>query len=217
MESKTKFMGHPVHPMLIVFPLGLLIASVVFDIAYFISGNTFFSAAAYYNIIGGMVMGLVAALFGFNDWRHIPSGTRAKSIGGYHGIGNVVIVALFFVSFLIRRGAADYVPSTFAFLLSLVAILLGTVTAWLGGEMVDRLGVGVDRGANLNAPSSLSGQPASFTGDMQVPAVVPVTGGEKYQEKHIEKHTPIDSDLDPKMGPDVDADMPDMMDDRDRS
>ncbi len=214
MESKTKFVGHPIHPMLIVFPLGLLITSVVFDIAYFISANSFFSAAAYYNIIGGIAMGLVAALFGYNDWRHIPSGTRAKVIGGYHGLGNVVIVALFLISFLIRRGSVDYVPSTSAFLLSLVAILLGTVTAWLGGEMVDRLGVGVDRGANLNAPSSLSGQPATFTSDVQAPAAVPVTGGEKYQEKHIEKHTPGDAELDPKIGQDVD---PDMMDDRDRS
>jgi hypothetical protein len=44
--------------------------------------------------------------------------------------------------------------------LELVALLLGTVTGWLGGELVDRLGVGVDAGANMNAPSSLTGQPA---------------------------------------------------------
>lgn len=161
MESRTKFMGHPVHPMLIVFPLGLLVTAVVFDIVYLSTQDTIFSTIAFYNIAAGLIGGLLAAVFGWIDWFAIPGGTRAKSVGLTHGLGNVVLVLLFGISWLIRLGAVDYVPTTFALILSFAGILLGLVTAWLGGELVDRLGVGVDPGAHVDAPSSLSDAPAS--------------------------------------------------------
>ncbi len=161
MESRTKIFGHPIHPMLIVFPLGLLVISVIFDILHFATRNTVFSTAAYYDIAAGVIGGLIAALFGFIDWLAICSGTRAKTIGAVHGIGNVILVGLFAASWFIRNGAAPgHQPSTLAFALSVIGILLGTVTAWLGGELVYRLRMGVDNGANLDAPNSLSGQPA---------------------------------------------------------
>ena len=63
MESKVKLAGHPLHPMLIVFPLGLLGTAVIFDIVYLISDNTRWAVAAYYMIGAGIVGGLAAALF----------------------------------------------------------------------------------------------------------------------------------------------------------
>jgi uncharacterized membrane protein len=160
MESKVKIAGHPIHPMLIVLPLGLLASAVVFDIVYLINGNALFPAISYYNMAFGILGGLLAAVFGLADWLSVPSGTRAKSVGLYHGIGNVTLVVLFAVSWFLRGGVTGYIPSTLALIFSFAGILLGLVTAWLGGEMVDRLGVGVDQGANLDAPSSLSGVPA---------------------------------------------------------
>jgi uncharacterized membrane protein len=112
-------------------------------------------------IAAGVIGGLAAAVFGLVDWLAIPSGTRAKSVGLWHGLGNVVVVALFAVSWLIRWGDPNYVPTSLAFILSLFAVGLGSVTGWLGGELVNRLGVGVDPGAYLNAPSSLSGELAN--------------------------------------------------------
>ncbi|HEX9989327.1 MAG TPA: DUF2231 domain-containing protein [Chloroflexia bacterium] len=160
MESRVKLLGHPIHPMLIVFPLGLLAMAVVFDILYMITGNSVLAQVAFWDIAAGIVGGLLAALFGLIDWLALPSGTRAKSVGLWHGGGNVVVVALFGASWLIRLGNAGNVPGTIGFVLALVAVLIALVTGWLGGELVDRLRVGVDEGANLNAPSSLSGQPA---------------------------------------------------------
>ena len=61
----------------------------------------------------------------------------------------------------LSNGNSDTAPSTGAFVLSFIAVALALVTGWLGGELVDRLGVGVDRGAHLDAPSSLSGKPAT--------------------------------------------------------
>jgi uncharacterized membrane protein len=72
----------------------------------------------------------------------------------------VVVVLLFIVSWYLRRGAPQ-APETTPIVLSFVAVALAVVTGWLGGELVDRLAVGVDEGAHLNAPSSLSHQPAS--------------------------------------------------------
>jgi len=161
MESKVKLFGHPIHPMLIVFPLGLLVTSLIFDIIYLITKNSSFGPVSFWMIAAGVVGGLVAALFGLLDWLNIPAGTRAKSVGLWHGLGNVVVVAFFAISWFLRRNNPANVPDTTALIFSLVGVGLGTVTAWLGGELVDRLGVGVDRGANLDAPSSLSGAPAS--------------------------------------------------------
>jgi uncharacterized membrane protein len=64
---------------------------------------------------------------------------------------------LFAVAWLVRRDQSGYDPTGVAFWLEVVAVLLALVTAWLGGELVERLGVGVDEGASLDAPSSLSG------------------------------------------------------------
>jgi uncharacterized membrane protein len=160
MESKAKLLGHPIHPMLIVLPLGLFIGAVVFDALYLWRGSPALAAVGYWNIAAGVVGGLLAAVFGLIDWFAIPSGTRAKRIGLLHGGSNVVVVLAFGVIWLMRGNAADTAPTTGLFLLEIAALVLGSVAGWLGGELVDRLGVGVDDGAHLDAPSSLSGRPA---------------------------------------------------------
>ena len=160
MESKAKLLGHPIHPMLIVLPLGLFIGAVVFDALYLWQGNPTFAAVGYWNIAGGIIGGLLAAVFGLVDWWAIPSGMRAKRIGLLHGASNVVVVALFAFVWWTRSGGVDTTPTTATFIIEVAALVLGSVAGWLGGELVDRLGVGVDNGAHLDAPSSLSGQPA---------------------------------------------------------
>jgi uncharacterized membrane protein len=159
MESRAKLFGHAIHPMLIVFPLGLLSMSVIFDIIHFATGVGAWAQSAFWMIGAGIIGGLVAALFGLLDWLAIPDGTRAKAIGRWHGGGNVVVVGLFIVSWLARRPDQQH-PNALAFILSVVGVCLALVTGWLGGELVERLGVGVDEGANLDAPNSLSHQPA---------------------------------------------------------
>jgi uncharacterized membrane protein len=161
MESRAKLFGHPIHPMLIVLPLGLFIAAVVFDALYLWRGSPTFAVVGYWNIAGGIIGGLLAAVFGLIDWFAIPSGTRAKRIGLLHGGSNVIVVAAFALVWWMRSNSVDTAPTTNVFLLEVGALLLGSVAGWLGGELVDRLGVGVDDGAHLDAPSSLSGRPAS--------------------------------------------------------
>jgi uncharacterized membrane protein len=160
MESRAKLLGHPIHPMLIVLPLGLFTAAVVFDALSLWRGSPTFATVAYWNIAAGAVGGLLAAVFGLIDWLAIPAGTRAKRIGLLHGGSNVVVVVIFGLVWLMRGNTIGTVPTTNLFLLEVVGLALGSVAGWLGGELVDRLGVGVDDGAHLDAPSSLSGRPA---------------------------------------------------------
>ncbi len=72
----------------------------------------------------------------------------------------MLIVLLFAASLLLRYNVSNHLPSAASLIVELVGGILALGTAWLGGELVDRLGVGVDPGANLNASNSLSGEPA---------------------------------------------------------
>jgi uncharacterized membrane protein len=164
MDSHVKVAGHSLHQMLIVFPLGLLATAVVFDIIHLASGNPLWAEISYWMIAAGLVGGLLAAPPGLIDWMAIPSGTRAKVVGVWHGIGNVIVLTLFAVSWFLRREAPT-APSTTALVLSFGGVALALVTAWLGGELVARLGVGVDTGAHLNSPNSLSDRPATGQSD----------------------------------------------------
>jgi uncharacterized membrane protein len=158
MRSQARFLGHPIHQMLIVFPVGLLVTAIIFDIIRLLTGDPFYSGGAYILIASGIIGGLLAAPFGYIDWLKIPNDTRAKDVGRNHGIGNVVVLVLFIASWWLRR-SDPLAPTSLALFCSFVGVVLLGLTAWLGGELVDRLGVGVDEGANVNAPSSLSGKP----------------------------------------------------------
>jgi uncharacterized membrane protein len=158
-----KIAGHLIHPMLIVFPLGLLSTAVVFDVIGLVWRQDMWFGVAYWMIVAGIVGGLLAAVFGVLDFIGLPRNTRAWRVGLYHGAGNVVVVALFIVSWLLRRPDPLH-PGTVALVLSFVGVGLALVTGWLGGELVERLGVGVDEGAHLNAPSSLSTSDAKAPG-----------------------------------------------------
>jgi uncharacterized membrane protein len=160
MESRVKLAGHSLHQMLIAFPLGLLATAVVFDVIFLVTDDPTWTQAAYYMIATGVITGLAAAVPGTVDWLAIPNGTRARRIGLIHGVGNVIVVALFAVSWFLRREDPT-LPPTGAVVAGLLGAGIAVVTGWLGGELVDRLGVGVDDGAHLDAPSSLTSQRAT--------------------------------------------------------
>jgi len=179
MESKAKILGHPIHPILIALPLGLLVMSVICDILFMITDNNLFAVVSFYNITGGILGGVLAAIFGFIDYMALPENTRAKRVGIMHGFGNLMVLLLFSVSWVTRNNAPGLVPPVLALLFSYAGILLLTITGWLGGELVHRLGVSVDPGSNLNAPNSLSGK------SPELPRMqnIPVTGEERIEDE----------------------------------
>ena len=160
MQSHAKLLGHPIHPMLIAFPIGLLVVSLIFDLIAVGGGPPQLAFAAFWCILGGVAAGLLAAVFGLVDWLAVPAGTRAKRIGLWHAVFNVIVVGLFAVSWLVRIGKANHEPGWLPVALEIAGVALLLVSGWLGGELVDRLGVGVDDGANLDASNSLNARHA---------------------------------------------------------
>jgi uncharacterized membrane protein len=92
------------------------------------------------------------------DWLAIPARTRAKRIGLWHAGSNVVAILAFAFVWWSRYSSGHLATTSGLFTIEVIALIIGAVGGWLGGELVDRLGVGVDEGANLNAPNSMSGR-----------------------------------------------------------
>jgi uncharacterized membrane protein len=155
MESRAKLLGHPVHQMLVPIPVGLFIVAAVLDIVDLFVDASWIPTVTFWNLLMGIGAALLAAVFGLTDWTKIPAGTRAKRIGTLHGVGNVIAVALFSAAVWLRSGQSPVDDSSAPLWFEVIALVLLGVTGWLGGELVDRLGVGVDDGAHVNAPSSL--------------------------------------------------------------
>ncbi len=152
MQHKIKPMGHPVHPMLVNYPLGLLTLAPIFDVVHWITHNGYWSTVAFWMIAVGTAIGLLAAVTGTIDWLKIPAGSRAKLVGLVHGSGNYLILALFIVNWFIRLNAQAN-PPIIAYVLTFLGAAGFMFTGFLGGELTIHFGVGIEPGANVNASS----------------------------------------------------------------
>ncbi|MFI6261718.1 DUF2231 domain-containing protein [Micromonospora sp. NPDC051006] len=161
MESRLKVLGHPVHPMLVMFPVALLATAVLFDVIDTVGGPDVLGEVAYWNIAVGLVGGLLAAVAGTFDLLAIPTGTRAKRVALTHAAANLAVILLFAAVWAVRLNADSQAAGGALIAIEVVALAILGVSAWLGGELVDRLGVGVDAEAGLDAPSSLRPTAAS--------------------------------------------------------
>lgn len=143
--------------MLVVFPLGLLATSVAWDICRLVTDRPMWGVVSFWTIFAGVIGALLAAVPGFIDWLAIPDGTRAKSVGMIHMVLNLIVVGLFIVSLAARW----MVPGGYALagagrmLWGWIGVGLALVSGWLGGELVETLGISVRPDAGPNAPSPL--------------------------------------------------------------
>lgn len=132
---------HPVHPMLVPFPIGLWVFSFVADVMFLMGwGGPVWNDVAFYTMAGGIVGALLAAPFGLLDFLKLKDRVTRR-IGTMHMALNLVIVAIFAADLWLRMqtGSAAGLPVT----LSAVAILMLLASGWLGGEMVYVHGAGV--------------------------------------------------------------------------
>jgi uncharacterized membrane protein len=156
--SKAQLFGHPVHPLLIPLPLGVLASSVVFHVVHLITGNGRWAEVAWWMTAAGIVGALIAAVAGTVDWLAIPANTRAKAVGLWHGIGNLVVVGFFALSWQHQLTDVRH-PGTLAIVLAFAGAAVAMITGWLGGELVDRLDVRADTSAPVDVPSPFSSYP----------------------------------------------------------
>jgi uncharacterized membrane protein len=140
--SSVAIAGHPLHPLLVTFPIAFLSSALFTDLAYWLSGDPFWARASFWLIASGLLTGLVAAVTGLSDFLKIKR-VRQHNAGWIHLIGNVAALGISAINLLLRWGdrAAAILP-TGLFLSLLVATLLG-VTGWYGAELIYRHKVAV--------------------------------------------------------------------------
>jgi uncharacterized membrane protein len=153
MESRAQFLGHPVHQILVEFPVGAFVFAVTCDTLGAVTRKRAFVPAARLALNFGLVTAVVAAPFGLIDWLAIRPGTRAKRVGLTHALGNLVALGLFASARALRGERRPIGPARW---LAAAGLGLSGVTAWLGGELINRHGIGVHDLIGEDAPSSLS-------------------------------------------------------------
>jgi uncharacterized membrane protein len=143
--SRAAIAGHPIHPMLIPFPVALLSLVPVTDIVYAATESLFWATASYYLLWAGLISAGLAAVFGLIDFFGVPR-VRSVRAGWAHMLLNVAVVALSVVNLLLRIGdtVALIVPS--GLILSLVAAGLLIASGWYGADLVYRHKVGISGG-----------------------------------------------------------------------
>lgn len=154
MKTPASIGRHPIHPMLVVFPFALWTFSLIADLIYYFVTNDYnWEKVALYTLAGGIAGGIVAAVPGIIDYFSITD-KKVSRIGGWHARLNLFAVLLFAGSFYFRTGRGARMVNeslTIPMLLSLLGVLLIFASGWLGGEMVFKHGVGVDRGPEAEA------------------------------------------------------------------
>ncbi len=154
MASPASLGRHPIHPMLIPFPLALWFFSLIADVIYLWRGNPVWRDwIAFYALLGGIVGGVLAAVPGFVDWLSLKD-REVVRIANWHARLNVIALLIFVASFYLRTASGAGLVGgsyTIPFVLSVVGVILITISGWLGGEMVFKHGVAVDAGAGAGA------------------------------------------------------------------
>jgi uncharacterized membrane protein len=158
MASPASIGGHPIHPMIIPFPIALWVFSFVADLVYLWRGNPVWKDwIAFYTLLAATIMAAVAAVPGFIDWLSIKSPSIVK-IANWHARLNVIALLIFAASFYLRTaGGRGMIGDSYTIPvgLSLLGVILITISGWLGGEMVFKHGVAVDS-TNNNPPANVA-------------------------------------------------------------
>lgn len=143
-QSTASIAGHPIHPMLVPFPITLLIGAFVTDFVYAVTGDTLWSAFSYWLIVAGLVMGVAAGIAGAIDFFTIDR-TRRHMDGWIHAVGNGLVIVLTFINLLIRWNNPLLTGTSLFSGLILSAVVASTliITGWYGGELSYRYLVGV--------------------------------------------------------------------------
>lgn len=140
-RSTMQIAGHPIHPMLIPFPIAFLVTTLVADLVYWGTGNPIWATAALWLVGAGVIMALAAAVAGFTDFVAEPK-IRALNDAWLHFLGNLLAVGISAFNWYWHLGGAGAILP-WGLVLSAVVVCILLFTGWKGWEMVYRAHVGV--------------------------------------------------------------------------
>ncbi|HET6936557.1 MAG TPA: DUF2231 domain-containing protein [Candidatus Angelobacter sp.] len=144
MRSKASLSSHPIHPMLVAFPIALWVMAFIFDLIAVAQGNAGLWGAGFYCVIAGCVGAVLAAFPGAVDWLTVvPPDSSAKRRGLLHGSLNSVALLLF-IYIAYRLGSPASRPGGLTLVLMAIGVVLLGISGWLGGTLVYRNQIGVD-------------------------------------------------------------------------
>ena len=146
MSSPASIAGHPIHPMLIPFPIALWVFSLIADLIYVWRDNPAWEWIAFYTLAGGIIGAILAAVFGIIDYFAIKD-KRVSKIAAWHARFNVLALLVFAASFYLRTtGGARFVGGSLQIplVLSVIGVISIAISGWLGGELVFKHGVAVE-------------------------------------------------------------------------
>jgi len=141
MQGKATIMGHPIHPMLIPFPIAFFTGALISDIISHWSDNPIWPQVSVILIGFGVIGTLAAALFGFVDYLTAPMSPEAKSTATWHMVLNVVVLLVFAGTFFVRQSNPT---STLGYVLTVIGVILLMVSGMLGGHLAYHYRVGVE-------------------------------------------------------------------------
>lgn len=146
MQGKATLGGHPIHPMVIPFPIAFFTGALVSDIISHWGDPVFWPRMSVVLVGLGIIGALVAALFGFVDYATAPLSEGAKKTATTHMALNLITVAVFAVAFYVRMSNAT---STAGYVLTVLGVLILGASGYLGGKLVFEGGVGVKDSAGV--------------------------------------------------------------------
>src|ERR1041385_2303185 len=133
MSSPASIGGHPIHPMIIPFPIGLWVFSLVADLIYLWRGNLVWREhVAFYALLAGILGAALAAVFGIIDWLSITNRT-VKKVADWHARLNVIALLVFAASFYLRTiSGAKWISGSYTIplALSILGVILITISGY---------------------------------------------------------------------------------------
>lgn len=140
MQGKATLLGHPIHPMLVPFPIAFFVGALISDIISHWGDPVFWPRMSVVLIGLGIVGALLAAVFGFVDYLTAPLSEGAKKTATTHLILNLIVVVIFVIAFFVRLGDATSVAG---YVLTVLGVVVMCVSGYLGGKLVFEGGVGM--------------------------------------------------------------------------
>lgn len=140
--SSLAIFGHPIHPIIVIFPIAFLSGAAGTDLGYWLTGDVFWARASIWLVGIGLLSGVAAAITGMADFIRIPR-ARNRRAGWVHMVTNVSVLVLTIINFFLRLGSFTAIIVPVGLIISIVVATLLLVSGWYGGELMFRHKVGI--------------------------------------------------------------------------